>query len=783
MAHRAGGPLPVVPGAGRGRRAVDGRRAGLGLARAAGAALPALGEAEPDGGDGGGGGAGGRGGRAGGGAGRADPGQRRLSRSRWPARRRQPGPGRANAELARSKAAVQARYDLAVEAIRTFHTGVSEDFLLKQDQFKELRDRLLKSAADFYGKLGALLGKETDLASRRALAQANFEVAELTGKVGRKEDALAAHRRGAGGARGAGGRAGGRRRGEADVGRSLTAVARLLEATGKTDEAVATYREAEALLAGPAGGPTRAARAALAACRSRLGWLLLETGHDRRRAWRSTAWPGPTRRRWPRPRGDERGPARPGGHDQPDRRPAVGDGQAGGGGGRVPQGAGDPPEAGRRQPRRHRIPQPPGASATTTSASCCRRRAEPAEAEAEYRKALAIQQKLADDNPAVTEFRSGLAHSHNNLGILLCETGKPAEAEAEYRKALAIYRKLADDNPAVTDFRSRPGEQPQQPRHPAVGRRAGRRRRRPSSAQALAIYQKLADDNPAVTDFRDRLADSHNNLGDPAGETGRAVGGGGRVPRGDRRSSRSWPTTTPPSPSSAAAWRTATTPRPPAAGGPARRRRRPSSASRPWRSRKLADDNPAVPTSHGGLATTWTKLASAHLHGPDGRRADAAEPRPWRCYKRAGRGRQRLNGASRLAGRGNASGPGRGAAGRRRRDRSFRELRAALDVFQAMPAVASPSSPSSKRAATPCWRRRPARPARGSRPPLARLEAEAAMLLRGLRAWVIATQSGTATSEPSIRSGAGLTSGSRAGPGDAGRSVRRAAEGTGPYYQ
>ena len=101
---------------------------------------------------------------------------------------------RANAELSRSRAAVQARYDLAVDAIKTFHTGVSEDFLLKQDQFKELRDRLLKSASDFYGKLGALLGKETDFASRRALAASNFELAELTAKVGRNEDALAAHR-------------------------------------------------------------------------------------------------------------------------------------------------------------------------------------------------------------------------------------------------------------------------------------------------------------------------------------------------------------------------------------------------------------------------------------------------------------------------------------------------------------------------------------------------------------------------------------------------------------
>ena len=75
--------------------------------------------------------------------------------------------GAANAELKNSKTAVQARYKLAVEAIKTFHTGVSEDFLLKQAQFKEVRDRLLKSASDFYGKLGALLGKESDLESRR----------------------------------------------------------------------------------------------------------------------------------------------------------------------------------------------------------------------------------------------------------------------------------------------------------------------------------------------------------------------------------------------------------------------------------------------------------------------------------------------------------------------------------------------------------------------------------------------------------------------------------------
>ena len=169
---------------------------------------------------------------------------------------------------------MQARYDLAVEAIKTFHTGVSEDFLLKEDQFKELRDRLLKSASDFYGKLGALLGKETDFASRRALAQSNFELAELTGKVGRTEDALAAHRAVLAAREALAAEPGADTGVKVDVGRSLTAVASLLDATGKTDEALAAYRRSESLLAGLAGSDP-AARAALAACRTRMARLLL----------------------------------------------------------------------------------------------------------------------------------------------------------------------------------------------------------------------------------------------------------------------------------------------------------------------------------------------------------------------------------------------------------------------------------------------------------------------------------------------------------------------------
>jgi hypothetical protein len=48
-----------------------------------------------------------------------------------------------------------------------------------------------------------------------------------------------------------------------------------------------------------------------------------------------------------------------------------------------------------------------------------------------YRKALAVFQKLADNNPAATGFRGRQAARHNNLRMLLSNLGKPSEAEAD----------------------------------------------------------------------------------------------------------------------------------------------------------------------------------------------------------------------------------------------------------------------------------------------------------------------------------------------------------------
>ena len=180
---------------------------------------------------------------------------------------------KANVDLSAANAKVKARYDLAMDAIKTFHTGVSEDFLLKEEKFKDLRHRLLKSALDFYGKLSALLGTETDIASRRALGDSNFELAKLAEKVGRKDDALAAHRAVLAMREELAAEQTADAEAKADVGRSLVEVASLLRLTGQVDAALVTYRHSESLLAELCGAYP-AARETLADCRMRTALLL-----------------------------------------------------------------------------------------------------------------------------------------------------------------------------------------------------------------------------------------------------------------------------------------------------------------------------------------------------------------------------------------------------------------------------------------------------------------------------------------------------------------------------
>jgi eukaryotic-like serine/threonine-protein kinase len=369
----------------------------------------------------------------------------------------------ANADLSAANAKVQARYDLAVDAVKTFHTGVSEDFLLKEEKFNDLRNRLLKSASDFYGKLSGLLGKETDFASRQALAQSNFELAELTLKVGRAEAALAAHQAVLAAREALAAEPGADTGVKADVGRSLTAVADMLDQTGKKDEALAMYRRSESLLTGLAGSD-RAALAALAACRTHMASLLRYQG---KLAEALSAC------RLARP-DQEALAAFPGSSSETRRELAETVGKVG----YLLWISGDYDEAVH-----------------------------------ELRAALAIYQKLADEYPDVVDFRFGLGRIHFYLGNVLPLTGRAEEGEAEFRLCLEIFQSLADGNAAVTRFRRYLGLGLSYYAEllPELGK--------PTEAEAeckksLELLQKLVDDDPTVDDFRGVLAETHQTLGD-----------------------------------------------------------------------------------------------------------------------------------------------------------------------------------------------------------------------------------------------------------------------------
>jgi serine/threonine-protein kinase len=99
----------------------------------------------------------------------------------------------ANAALAEANNRVQARFDLAREAIRSFKAGVEEEEALKEDRLRPLRDELLGSARRFYDRLGELLRGQSDAASMSVLAESYAELGELIDRIGQRPEARKAY--------------------------------------------------------------------------------------------------------------------------------------------------------------------------------------------------------------------------------------------------------------------------------------------------------------------------------------------------------------------------------------------------------------------------------------------------------------------------------------------------------------------------------------------------------------------------------------------------------------
>jgi hypothetical protein len=67
-------------------------------------------------------------------------------------------------------------------------------------------------------------------------------------------------------------------------------------------------------------------------------------------------------------------------------------------------------------------------------------------------KALAYRERLARENPTVTEYQRDLAASYRSLAIIQIIQGHDGPAEAAFRASAQIRERLTHDHPQVVDF-------------------------------------------------------------------------------------------------------------------------------------------------------------------------------------------------------------------------------------------------------------------------------------------------------------------------------------------
>jgi serine/threonine protein kinase/tetratricopeptide (TPR) repeat protein len=424
-----------------------------------------------------------------------------------------------NAELADEQAKVQARFELAQKAIALFHTGVSEDVLLTNPQFKELRTRLLKEASGFYGDLENLLEGQTDVKSRRLLAEGFFQLGELTEKIGSKPEALKVHRKALAVRRELAAAPDADVPTRLDVARSLGPMGKLLLALGDSAGALAAFEEqrniAQAL---EAESPTDAVRQVLGSGHNYLGWVLRQKGK-----------PGEALESFQKAASIRQQLA--------DANPAFAPFQSDLAGSysnmcNVLMQMGNAGEALAANEKARAIQQKLVDANPTTAkfqvalanyydglGAVLGPMGKVAEALAAYEKTREIRRKLVEANPSVTDFQWDLSRSYNNIGSQLLSLGKTAEALAACEKALEVKQKIVEANPTVIDFQNSLARS-----HLTIGavlRQTGETAEALAACEkARAIQQKLADANPSVTQFQIDLAASLNAIGGLLSKTG-----------------------------------------------------------------------------------------------------------------------------------------------------------------------------------------------------------------------------------------------------------------------
>ena len=89
------------------------------------------------------------------------------------------------------------RFDLALDAVRDYHTGVAEDVILSQENMTALRTRLLQAPRKLYEKLEQSLSIDSRPEERAALGKALQGLASLLADVGEGKQAITTYLRAA----------------------------------------------------------------------------------------------------------------------------------------------------------------------------------------------------------------------------------------------------------------------------------------------------------------------------------------------------------------------------------------------------------------------------------------------------------------------------------------------------------------------------------------------------------------------------------------------------------
>ena len=426
-----------------------------------------------------------------------------------------------NQELSLANQREQEKFELAMEAVRTFHTGVSEDFLLKQREFEELRDKLLNKAKEFYRGLERKLRGQSDDASRQALGNALYEVGVLTSTVGVKTEALASHRDSLAIRRELAYKPRATATMKLDLGRSLTALAVIEQGiSGMRPGAERDYDEALAVL-DPLSriepGNAEIA-AALAFVERRYGKLLAETNrlgrarlmYDRSRLlWETLVSRDPnnveasSELAWCHHYLGDLHASRSETEEamaEYERAQAI----------RI--------RTANANPELLRI-RADLASSDNTIGRFLANNARTEQALTTLRRGLATRKELARTNAAVTEFQDAVARSYHSIAMVLAKNGRTDEANDAFRESQSIRRELVRENPNVLKFRMDLAA--------SLSDMAGKiyllgriDEAIKAFTEAKEIEQKVVDENGTVGDYKRNLALSHLIFGTILSHTG-----------------------------------------------------------------------------------------------------------------------------------------------------------------------------------------------------------------------------------------------------------------------